>query len=428
MATKRLRFPYSVKRGSSQVKIYHYKRPLKSVRGRKSIHNDEFTVAYYLGSKRKRKTYSTFDKALTFAEIKAAELSRGEVDAVMFSGRDRLAYGQAIEILKPAKVDLTIAALEYAQAKKILGGYSIGEASRYFMRHHSEELIPKPVKDVVNEIIQKKTKAGLSDVYLADLRYRLGQFAEDIVCKINQISSDQIELWLEGLDLSARSHNNHLRTLNTLFNFAKTRKYLSKDYNPLEGVLARKQKAKSVPVFTPKELARLLNCAADNHLEYLPCLALGAFAGFRQSEIVRLSWEDIERIPGYVEAEASETKTQRRRLVEIKPALAKWLALSPRQSLKVWPHSRHYLNEVRGENAEQAKVKWKDNGLRHTWVSCRLAETESADKTALEAGNSPQMVFRNYRELRTPPQVKAWFSVEPAGSGKIVSIRQSKSA
>lgn len=428
MAAKRSRFPYTVKRGSAQVKIYHYKRTSARVRGRKSVSYDEFTVAYYLGSKRKKETFSTFNKALTFAEIKAAELSRGEVDAVMFSGSDRLAYGQALETLKPTKVDLNSAVSEYAQAKKILGGYSIAEASRYFMRHHSEELIPKPVKDVVNEIIQKKTKAGLSDVYLADLRYRLGQFAEDFVCKINQTTSEQIELWLDGLDLSARSHNNHLRTLNTFFNFAKTRKYLSKDYNPLEGILRRKQKAKSVPVFSAKELARLLECAADNHPDYLPCLALGAFAGFRQSEILRLSWEDIERAPGFVEAEANATKTQRRRLVEIKPVLEKWLAVSPRQSPKVWPHSRHYLNEVRAENAEQAKVKWKDNGLRHTWVSCRLAETESADKTALEAGNSPQMVFSNYRELRTPAQAKAWFSVEPAGGGKIVSIRQSKSA
>ena len=100
MAAKRFRFPYTVKRGSAQVKIYHYKRTLKRVRGGKSVSYDEFTVAYYLGSKRKKETFSTFNKALTFAEIKAAELSRGEVDAVMFSGSDRLAYGQALAVCR----------------------------------------------------------------------------------------------------------------------------------------------------------------------------------------------------------------------------------------------------------------------------------------------------------------------------------------
>jgi len=43
---------------------------------------------------------------LALAEIKAAELSRGEIDAALFSGSDLLAYGQALETLRPTKVDL----------------------------------------------------------------------------------------------------------------------------------------------------------------------------------------------------------------------------------------------------------------------------------------------------------------------------------
>jgi len=86
------------------------------------------------------------------------------------------------------------------------------------------------------------------------------------------------------------------------------------------------------------------------------------------------------------------------------------------------------LNEVRGENAKQAKRKWKDNGLRHTWVSCRLAETNNFQTVAYEAGKSPNMLFSNYRDIRTPEKAMAWFSMEPAVGGKIVSIRQRKSA
>ena len=162
------------------------------------------------------------------------------------------------------------------------------------------------------------------------------RFTEAFVCKVNQISSKQIEFWLDKLNLSARSHKNHLRALNTFFNYAKKQKYLAKDINPLEGITARKQKSKKVTVFDAGELARLLECAAECYSDYLPCLVLGAFAGFRQSEILRLKWEDIERTPGFIEAEASATKTQRRRLVEIKPALEKWLSLSARKSNKVW--------------------------------------------------------------------------------------------
>jgi len=389
---------------------------------------DEYTVLYYLGGKRTRKNCSTFAESLALAEIKAAELSRGEIDAAQFSGSDRLAYGQALETLRPVKVDLNSAALEYAQAQEILGGHSITEACRYFVRHHSEALTPKPVKDVFAEIIEKKTKAGLSDRYLEDLRYRLGAFSKSFVCEINQITPDQVELWLDALGLSARSHNNHLRALGTFFNFAKVRKYLSKDFDPLEGIMRRKEKAGRVTVFSAKELALLLGNASEKHPDYLPCLVLGAFTGLRQSEIVRLSWDDVEGTPGVVVAEADKTKTQTKRHIDIKPVLAKWLAVCPRQTPMVWPHSSHYLNEVRAENAEQVKVKWQKNGLRHTWVSCRLAETNDAAKVSAEAGNSPQILYSNYRELMTPAQAEAWFSVEPPGGGKVVSMQQSNTA
>jgi hypothetical protein len=34
----------------------------------------------------------------------------------------------------------------------------------------------------------------------------------------------------------------------------------------------------------------------------------------------------------------------------------------------------------------------------------------------LEAGNSPQMIFKHYRELVTPKEAKAWFKIGPEGS------------
>ena len=47
------------------------------------------------------------------------------------------------------------------------------------------------------------------------------------------------------------------------------------------------------------------------------------------------------------------------------------------------------------------------NGLRHSFCSYRLAQTNSAAQVALEAGNSPTKIFRHYRELVTPAQAEA---------------------
>jgi hypothetical protein len=34
-------------------------------------------------------------------------------------------------------------------------------------------------------------------------------------------------------------------------------------------------------------------------------------------------------------------------------------------------------------------------------------------QVALEAGNSPQMIFQHYRELMRPKEAKAWFAIGP---------------
>lgn len=60
-----------------------------------------------------------------------------------------------------------------------------------------------------------------------------------------------------------------------------------------------------------------------------------------------------------------------------------------------------------------AKVKWKRNGLRHSFISYRLAEIKNVHQVSLEAGNSPQMVFAHYRQLVTETQAKEWFEIVP---------------
>jgi hypothetical protein len=67
---------------------------------------------------------------------------------------------------------------------------------------------------------------------------------------------------------------------------------------------------------------------------------------------------------------------------------------------------------VRGE--------WKHNGLRHSFISYRVALVKNVNQVALEAGNSPQVIFSNYRELVTPQDAKAWFAITP-GRGEVLA-------
>ena len=52
---------------------------------------------------------------------------------------------------------------------------------------------------------------------------------------------------------------------------------------------------------------------------------------------------------------------------------------------------------------------WKRNGLRHSFISYRLAGIKDVGQVSLEAGNSTQMVFKHYRQLVTEEQARAWW-------------------
>ena len=59
------------------------------------------------------------------------------------------------------------------------------------------------------------------------------------------------------------------------------------------------------------------------------------------------------------------------------------------------------------------KIEWPRNVLRHSFISYRIAKVKSADQVALEAGNSPSIIFKHYRELTTEEQADKWFGIVP---------------
>src|SRR5208337_5346455 len=74
--------------------------------------------------------------------------------------------------------------------------------------------------------------------------------------------------------------------------------------------------------FRPAEL-RLILESADNTMR--PLIALCEVAGLRPQEAMRMTWENVFRVLGYIEIMAAKSKTRSRRLVTMVPALAAWL-------------------------------------------------------------------------------------------------------
>jgi len=69
-----------------------------------------------------------------------------------------------------------------------------------------------------------------------------------------------------------------------------------------------------------------------------------------------------------------------------------------------------------------------DNALRHSFISYRVAQTQNVAQVALEAGNSPRVVFSNYRELVRPTDAEKWFGITPEAVEAAKVARQAGAA
>ena len=66
--------------------------------------------------------FADLDLARLEAETTANKLSTGELDVLTLTSENRLSYVRAVEALKPSGVPLEMAAMQFAEASKLLDG------------------------------------------------------------------------------------------------------------------------------------------------------------------------------------------------------------------------------------------------------------------------------------------------------------------
>jgi len=118
----------------------------------------------------------------------------------------------------------------------------------------------------------------------------------------------------------------------------------------------------------------------------------------------------VAAVEDYVRSRSGQAKTASRRLIPIPDNLIQWLTPPPRVGRVI--ASCQFNKEV-SALARALKIGWPHNVLRHSFISCRIAKIKSADQVALEAGNSPSIIFKHYRELTTEEQADQWFAILP---------------
>lgn len=408
------RTPIVVKAGNAAVKIY---------RG-KSRGYDLFTVVHYIGGSRKRETFGSLADAKERAQEVARAIINGRTAVLELTNADREGYVAAAELLRPLGIPLHSAVEEYVAARSHLDGESLLSAAKEHARRR-RHVTDKRVPEIVEELLAAKQRDGLSVRYVQTLRSHLNRFALGFRTNIGSIAARFIEEWLVGQKIGSRARNNIRMSIITLFHFARSRGYLPKGQpTEAEEVAKAKDRGGKIGILNPKQLAKLLK---DGDEEARLYFAIAAFSGLRSAELIRLEWDDVNFARGHIQVGKGKAKTATRRLVPIQPNLMQWL--SPYRGLAGLVFmSEHSASRSIGQ-ARNIIGDWPTNALRHSYATYRLAQCSDAARVALEMGNSPQMLFRNYRELADEQDAAAWFSiVPPAAIANVVRMRRATTA
>ena len=392
--------PYAtVKFGSASVPIY-----LLESNGRR-----RFILAHYRDGKRMRQSFTDLAAAKKEALFVAQRIQSGMQHVTDLKPYERDSYAKAVELLGELKLPLVAAVEDYIQARKLAESESLTSMAtdyRKFFKPLTRRIL---VPELVVELIAAREQDGASKTYVSQLKTILNRFATAFPGEILGISSPDIDAWLRGFKVSSSSRNSMLVCVKVLFSYGRSQNCL-----PAEQMTAPEQLKKvkiknddDVAVFTPKQMEKILH-AAPPHL--IPILAIGAFAGIRMAELNRLSWSAFDLERGIIELRAGQAKTASRRIIPISDNLRAWIEPLPRKGKVV---RTTLLHRETTALARALKLEWPRNVLRHSYISYRIATLKSADQVALEAGNSPSVIFKNYRELATDDEAVAWFNILP---------------
>jgi integrase len=372
----------------------------------------EFTLSWKEGGRRKRRSLACMDEARLVAQQITVRLTNGWVVGDETSKRDLQLLSHCEGLAKQFGVSLSVAIEEWASARKAAGDLAISDAVRFYVASRTDLLAVKSIKEVAAEFVESRRTLGVSEIYVRNCTAYTKRFEEKLGGNIADVTTIDINKYLAGLKtLGPVSKNINRSVLVSMFGFARSQGYLHperKTAAALSGTF--KAPETKIQIFTPAEMEKLL---LASHARMLPLLAIGAFAGIRSAEIRRLHWEDIKWDRNFIEIAGWKAKTAARRLVPLTENLKAWLA----------PWRQHTGLIVRLSNpsgalsdiAVKAQVAggWRQNGLRHSYISYRVAQTGDVARTALEAGNTPKMIFRHYREVVDEESAIVWFSIMP---------------
>lgn len=277
-----------------------------------------------------------------------------------------------------------------------------------------------PIMPALESFLEAKRSAeNARERTVVNLQTRLTRwFNQEKFAFVEEINRQSVETLRIRAGASARSRINDMAAVSGFCTWAVDKAILAT--HPLIGLKRPTPTRQAKPIFMVSEMQAVLAAAHAQGPEPLATAAALLFIGCRPSELeeTRLFFgkESFARIEG------GKLRGRANRTVPLSPAAVAWLkAAGAPQRL------RDFTRREREDIAAAAKVTWKPDICRHTFISCRLQIVKNDAAVAREAGTSETIIYRHYHQLVMPAQAKAWAGLRPvqkaADNNEVVGVK-----
>jgi integrase len=393
-------FPQAISKGKHRVTVH------APTQGK-----ERYRLDYRVEGKRHQPSFPSYAEAKKEADRILIQLSRQNPGGAALNRSEVDLFQRFKSAAQQRGTRLEDVIADWTMAVDILGAPQLLVESAQRFTDNRVSIKRIAVSDAVTEYLSEK-QTSLSSRTFEQERLRLLRFTESFSCNMDNLTRQGLRDWVSSLrnkktgkKLAPKTANHFRASIRTFLNWAVDQDYLGEDHRLGSAIKSERIKSEDpITIYTPEEFNQLLG-EAEPTLKLL--IAIAGLAGLRTAELLQLDWKDIRK--DSIEVAKTKAKTRQRRLVPIPPKLREIIDETPSEKGRIWKATKTTFYRATDKLHSIAGVEKRDNALRHSFCSYRLAQTADEKGTAREAGHSPEMLYRQYAELVTKKEAKAWF-------------------
>jgi len=248
-----------------------------------------------------------------------------------------------------------------------------------------------PYLDVFLEA--KSQREGMAQRSRENLERRIGAWLDRAcIVTLADLTRENCLALAERTGVEAATRRNDMNAASSFLSWLVQEQAIAS--NPLMGMRRPKVDPGTPTLYTSTDAHALLD-AAIRYKEGKHARAVGLlfFAGLRPSEVEHTRLDLAEEEPA-ARVAGGKLRGRANRIVLLRANAAKWLRTQPEKIVVPTTGERRQIVKLAG-------VPWLQDAARHTWISARLAISNDENRTAREAGTSPDVIFRHYHRLMT---------------------------